>query len=149
MRKALLSVAALALAASVVAGMERPSQAPAAPASRIDARVRVPELDLSRLDRPADEGAKVDIFEDKGSNEKKTDNAQGKPARPTAPPLPFAYLGRMLEDGKLAVFLARGAESYSVKAGDTIGGEYRVDAVTDKEVTFTYLPLKTKQRLPL
>ena len=149
MRKALLSVAALALAASVVAGMERPSQAPAAPASRIDARVRVPELDLSKLDRPADEGAKVDIFENQDSNEKKTDNAQGKPAGPQAPPLPFAYLGRMLEDGKLAVFLARGAESYSVKAGDTIGGEYRVDAVTDKEVTFTYLPLKTKQRLPL
>lgn len=149
MRKALLSVAALALAASVVAGMERPSQAPAAPASRIDARVRVPELDLSKLDRPADEGAKVDIFENQDSNEKKTDTAQGKPARPQAPPLPFAYLGRMLEDGKLAVFLARGAESYSVKAGDTIGGEYRVDTVTDKEVTFTYLPLKTKQRLPL
>lgn len=150
MRKALLSIAALALAASVVAGMERPSQAPAAPASRIDARVRVPELDLSRLERPEQEGAKVDVFavpeEEKAA---KGAQSQGKPARPQAPPLPFAYLGRMLEDGKLAVFLARGAESYSVKAGDTIGGEYRVDAVTDKEVTFTYLPLKTKQRLPL
>jgi hypothetical protein len=149
MRKALLSIAALALAASVVAGMERPSQAPAAPASRIDARVRVPELDLSRLERPEEEGAKVDVFAVPVPQEEKSTQPQGKPARPQAPPLPFAYLGRMLEDGKLAVFLARGAESYSVKAGDTIGGEYRVDAVTDKEVTFTYLPLKTKQRLPL
>jgi hypothetical protein len=150
MRKALLSVAALTLAASVVVGMERPSQTPAAAASRIDARVRVPELDLSRLERPEQEGAKVDVFavpeEEKAV---KGTQSQGKPAKPQAPPLPFAYLGRMLEDGRLAVFLARGAESYSVKAGDTIGGEYRVDAVTDKEVTFTYLPLKTKQRLPL
>lgn len=147
MNKAVLTVAALALAASVVAGMERPAQAPAAPASRIDARVRLPELDLSKLERPEQEGAKVDVFA--VPKEEKNTQAQGKPARPQAPPLPFAYLGRMLEDGKLAVFLARGAESYSVKAGDTIGGEYRVDAVTDKEVTFTYLPLKTKQRLPL
>jgi Tfp pilus assembly protein PilP len=150
MRKALLSIAALALAASVVVGMEKPSQAPAAPASRIDARVRAPELDLSRLERPAQEEPKVDVFavpEEDAKN--RGTQSQGKPARPQAPPLPFAYLGRMLEDGKLAVFLARGAESYSVQAGDTIGGEYRVDTVTDKEVTFTYLPLKTKQRLPL
>lgn len=150
MKKLLVSVSVLGLAASVVVGMEKPSQAPAAPASRIDARVRLPELDLSKLERPEQEEAKVDVFavpEEDAKN--RGTQSQGKPARPEAPPLPFAYLGRMIEDGKLAVFLSRGAESYSVKPGDTIGGEYRVDAVTEKEVTFTYLPLKTKQRLPL
>ena len=67
--------------------MEKPAAPAVAPASRIDARVRLPELDLSKLERPADEGAKVDIFENQDSNEKKTDNAQGKPARPQAPPV--------------------------------------------------------------
>ncbi|HZM37283.1 MAG TPA: hypothetical protein VFC18_22690 [Burkholderiales bacterium] len=149
MRKALVSVAVLALVASVVVGVEKPSHPAAPPAARIDARVRAPELDLSRLERPAEEGATVDVFATPEVNDDGK-KAQGKKQEtPTAPPLPFAYLGKMLEDGKLAVFLSRGGESYSVKPGDTIGGEYRIDAVTDKEVTFTYLPLKTKQRLPL
>jgi hypothetical protein len=54
----------------------------------------------------------------------------------------------MIEDGKLAVFLARGDESLSVSAGQRIG-EYRVDRVTESEVVFIFLPLKTKQSLPL
>jgi hypothetical protein len=35
-----------------------------------------------------------------------------------------------------------------VSPGQRIG-EYRVDKVTEAEVVFTYLPLKTKQSLPL
>jgi hypothetical protein len=46
------------------------------------------------------------------------------------------------------VFLANGAESVTAKAGEQIG-DYRVDKVTESEVQFTYLPLKTKQSLPL
>jgi hypothetical protein len=150
MKKLLASVSVLGLVASVVVGMEKPSQVAPAAAARPDARVRLPEIDLSRLERPADEGAKVDVFASpRFTEEEKASNAQGKPGKPAAPPLPFAYIGKMLEDGRLAVFLSRGDESYSVRPGDTIGGEYRVDAVTDKEITFTYLPLKSKQRLPL
>lgn len=150
MKKLLVSVSVLGLVASVVLGMEKPSQVAPAPAARIDARVRLPEIDLAKLERPADEGAKVDVFASPSfSEEKQASNAQGKPARPGAPPLPFVVIGKMVEDGKLAVFLSRGDESYSVRPGDTIGGEYRVDAVTDKEITFTYLPMKSKQRLPL
>src|SRR5262249_36862240 len=70
------------------------------------------------------------------------------PAKPEAPPLPFRYLGKLIEDGKLSVFLANGGESLSVTAGARIG-DYRVDKVTKSEIQFTYLPLKTKQSLPL
>ena len=35
-----------------------------------------------------------------------------------------------------------------VAAGDRIG-DYRVESITDGEILFTYLPLKTKQSLPL
>jgi hypothetical protein len=74
-------------------------------------------------------------------------------AAPTAPPLPFRYVGKMIEDGRLEVFLARGEESYSVtagsKRGEKLGTEYRVDKVTENRVTFTYLPLKIQQTLEI
>jgi hypothetical protein len=70
------------------------------------------------------------------------------PAKPVAPPLPFRYVGKMLDGDKLAVFLVNGNESLAVAAGERIG-EYRVEKITDAEIVFTYLPLKTKQSLPL
>lgn len=156
-RKLFIALAAAGLVASVVAGREKPAADIVEPAARIgtpirdaDAtRIRAGEdLDLSKLERPADAGAKADLF---GNGDFSSGKSEGKPNRHEKagpPPLPFAYLGKLIEDGKLAVFLSRGGESLSVAQGDTIG-EYRVDAVSDTEITFTYLPLKAKQRLPL
>lgn len=153
-RKTLFILPAIALLASVVAGREKPSLPEAAgPAARIDTRI---ELDLSKLEGRADgrsssEGAKSDPFAQKSfaPPEPPARKRAAPPPKPSAPPLPFAYLGKVIEDGKLSVFLARGGENLTVSPGDTIGGEYRVEAVTDSEVRFTYLPLKTKQSLPL
>ena len=148
-RKLLIALAAAGLVASVVAGREKPAADIVEPVARIDTRIRAGEdLDLSKLERPADEGAKADLF---GNGDFSSGKALGKPDRHEKagpPPLPFAYLGKLIEDGKLAVFLSRGGESLSVAQGDTIG-EYRVDAVSETEITFTYLPLKAKQKLPL
>jgi hypothetical protein len=69
------------------------------------------------------------------------------PAAPVAPPLPYTYFGRMTEDGKLYVFLQRGERSYTVKAGDVLDQQYRVDEITSNAVTITYLPLKQRQVL--
>jgi len=148
-RKALAVLAAAGLVASVVAGREQPADVVVEPAARIDTRLRAGEgLDLSKLERPADEGAKADLFASQSFSSGQRNVAGTKPGKAGPPPLPFAYLGKLIEDGKLAVFLSRGGESLSVAQGDTIG-EYRVDAVTESEITFTYLPLKTKQKLPL
>jgi hypothetical protein len=70
-----------------------------------------------------------------------------KPAAPVAPPLPYTYFGRMTEDGKLYVFLQRGDRSYTVKAGDVLDQQYRVDNVTSNAVVITYLPLRERQVL--
>lgn len=148
-RKALVVLAAAGLLASVVAGREKPAADVVEPAARIDTRLRAGEdLDLSKLERPADEGAKADLFGNGSFNEGKAAGKAARAEKSGPPPLPFAYLGKLIEDGKLAVFLSRGGESLSVAQGDTIG-EYRVDAVTESEITFTYLPLKAKQKLPL
>jgi hypothetical protein len=46
-------------------------------------------------------------------------------------PLPFAYVGKVVRDGeRYAVIVRDGAVDF-VRAGDTIGGEYRVQSVAD------------------
>jgi len=136
-----LAVTLLALLASVVAGRERPSIA-------IVEAARAQVIDLSRLERAAPGAAPAaDPFAPKDFALRQAQQATA-PAKPEAPALPFRYLGKLIEDGKLSVFLANGAESVTAVAGERIG-DYRVDAVTETEVRFTYLPLKTKQSLPL
>ncbi len=70
-----------------------------------------------------------------------------KPPPPSAPPLLFKYLGKMTEGDETRVFLALAERNYVVKAGENIDNQYRVDAVTDHTITFTYLPLGAKQLL--
>jgi len=67
--------------------------------------------------------------------------------RPRWRTLPFTYLGKVVDGGKTSIFVARGDENYSLEPGQTIGGTYRVDRITDSDVTFTYLPMKTRQTL--
>jgi hypothetical protein len=154
LRRILGGVALVGALASVVAGRERPTLELKQP--RAAAPAAVAELELEKLARRADEAPQgeqsIDPFAPRSFSAPAAahagGNGNGKPAKPVAPPLPFRYLGKMLEDGKLSVFLANGEESLSVHAGQRIG-DYRVDKVTDAEVVFTYLPLKTKQSLPL
>jgi len=145
----LIVLGALALAASVVAGREKPALELAAPAERAPRAVAA--VDLAALERRAADAGGADLFAPRSfaPPAPRAKRAARAAARPAPPPLPFAYVGRMLEDGKLSVFLARGAESLSVSAGERIGEDYRVEAVSDTEITFVYLPLKIKQSLPL
>ena len=153
--RAAIPIAGLALIASVVAGRERPSvPAPVEPARQIDARVRASDdLDLDKLFRAEGDDARpvADPFARK--NFGPVQAAEAPAQAPAAPPLPFRYVGKMIEDGKLAVFLSRGEESYTVsqgrKQGQKIDAQYRVDKVSQTQVVFTYLPLKTKQTLDI
>lgn len=66
---------------------------------------------------------------------------------PVAPPLPYAYMGKMVDNGKLTVFLTREDRPYVVHAGDVLDSQYRVDAIRPPQIELTYLPLKQKQLL--
>jgi len=69
---------------------------------------------------------------------------------PTAPPLPFGYLGRMLEeDGHVVIYLTQGGHVYSVSQGDTINGSYRLDEVSSSRLALIYLPLDIRQTLTI
>ena len=151
LRRIFAALAVVGALASVVAGRERPTLQLPRPKHDSGRTAAVEGLDLDKLaargEAPSAGEKQVDPFAPRSFSPLVPASAATKEKR-TAPPLPFRYLGKMIEDGKLAVFLARGDESLSVKAGTRVG-EYRVDRITDREVVFTYLPLKTKQKLPL
>ena len=148
LKKTFAAVSVVGALASVVAGREAPSPVVEPAKPRIDTKLQVnADIDLAKLDARVDEGAKIDAFAPRNFSPVMPPQAAAAP-RNEAPQLPFRYLGKMVEDGKLSVFLANGDETVTVHAGQRIG-DYRVDKITEAEVRFTYLPLKTKQSLPL
>ena len=136
-KKVLALIAVVGALASVVAGREQPSYAPVRePAARIDTRLpEAGDLDIGRLQARADDGAKVDAFARRDFAPAAAAEAHAAVKR-EAPALPFRYLGKMLDKGKLAVFLTNGNESVIAKAGERIG-DYRIEMVTEAEVVFT------------
>jgi hypothetical protein len=66
---------------------------------------------------------------------------------PTAPALPFVFLGQIVEDGKPQVILAKGDRVVTVFVGDTIDKTYRLESLLSGVLTFVYLPLDARQTL--
>jgi hypothetical protein len=71
------------------------------------------------------------------------------PSSQTAPPLPFRYVGRLVQNGRSEVLVLRGNVLHSIAEGDEIDGEYRVERITGATIHFTYLPGSVKQNLDL
>ena len=151
-KNAAIVAAAVTVVAGVVAGRERPA---------MDLVLEKPKaaaddgIDLGKLRRPeaAEAGATVPQSDPFARNFGAPKPAQAaalaeKPAAPVAPPLPFRYFGRLTENGKTEVFVMRGDDLLTLVPGQTIG-DYRVDQVADAAISFTYLPMKTKQTLDL
>jgi len=154
-----LALAALAvtLVASVVSGREKPTAdiaAPAARAAKLAALGVAPsaaDLDLRALQRPRKEEVQaVDLFAADAPAAEARPGAKGyAPAVPAEPPLPFKYLGKVIDDGKLSVFLTSGSTHYSVQQGETVAKEYRVERITEAAITFTYLPTGRRKVLAI
>jgi hypothetical protein len=68
---------------------------------------------------------------------------------PVAPPLPFSFLGKKLENNAWEVYLGRGEETFIVREGQVLAGIYRVDKVVPPALVLTYLPLGQAQELPI
>jgi hypothetical protein len=77
--------------------------------------------------------------------------APPEPPPPSAPPLPFSYMGRLLEEPSQhpVYFLVRGDKLYTVAAGDLIEGTYRLEGVESGQLALTYLPLNVRQLMPM
>lgn len=66
---------------------------------------------------------------------------------PQPPAFPYVFVGRLLAEEKDAVFLSRNNQIYSVAAGDTLDGIYRIERVGGNELEITYLPDRRKLTL--
>ncbi len=146
-KKVLAGITVVSALASVVAGHEAPTRvvAPAPNTPKVDTRL---DIDLTKLESRAGGEAKADPFAPRSFGSSAAPQTNGPVARKEAPQLPFRYIGKMIDNGKLAVFLQKGDESFSVMEGERVG-DYRIDSISENEIRFTYLPMKTKQTLPL
>jgi hypothetical protein len=70
------------------------------------------------------------------------------PPLPTAPPLPFSYMGTFKPDGAPPVFfLTRGDRVYDVHVGDTLDNIYSIDGFNGSQLLLTYKPLNIQQQM--
>lgn len=147
-----VGVAVLAALVSLVSGREKPQLHAALDPQRALPAARAGEsLDPDKLKRQAKDDAVNDLFPAPplgAPGNAHRAQAEG-PTAPVVPPLPFRYLGKAVEADKTSVFVARGEEHYAVVAGDRIGRDYRVERISEKAVTFTYLPSRARQTLAL
>lgn len=125
-------------------GRDAAADAPAAAPSglrldRLDAR----QLELAEGTDPAAPGASRPVlFDSVAWQAPVAKAAPPAPApKPVAPPFPYAYLGGLTEDGIRTAFLTQGERVIAVKLGDTVDAAYRIDQMTEKQMTLTYLPL--------
>ncbi|WP_410209736.1 hypothetical protein [Aquirhabdus sp.] len=72
-----------------------------------------------------------------------------QPQRPTAPTPQFTYLGRIIKDNQLSIFLEASAGPIVVKLGDVIDGDWRVDKITSNSIDLYYLPLHETRQLAI
>ena len=147
--RAALAVIVLALLATVVSGREKPDlSGDAAPArAPIQGAAVEPALELepARLKRPRTDQAVADLFASPAPAPQ-----AGQPApQATAPALPFQYVAKIIDGGNTTVYVMHGEDHYGVKPGLVIDRIYKVEKVTETAVTFTFLPLGTRQVLSL
>jgi hypothetical protein len=73
------------------------------------------------------------------------------PPPPTAPPVPFSYMGKLVEEPsqRPVFFLVKGDRLYTVAEGELIDDTYRLEGVASGQLAVTYLPLNVRQFIPL
>lgn len=145
-KRALLVVVTLAAVAGVVTGREKPAIEvfENKPAQNVQPAA---DIDLAKLARAESSLPQIDPFAQRSFAA--AEPKQAAEGKPPVPPLPFQYIGKVTENGKQEVYVMRGDELLAVASGQKIGNDYRVDKITGKSITFTYLPLKTRQTLDL
>lgn len=76
-------------------------------------------------------------------------NVAVAPTPPSAPPLPFAYLGRLETGDARQVFVTQGERNLILHEGDTLDSTYRVEKFSESGVTFLHMPTGIRQDLPI
>jgi hypothetical protein len=107
----------------------------------------LPQLKLDRLAQLSPREAVRDAFEERSWGPPPPKPAPPPP--PVAPPLPFKYMGKIMDGGDIVVFLVKQDSNYTVRSGDKIDSNYQVEEIKPGVMTFNYLPLGQKQTLAI
>lgn len=67
-----------------------------------------------------------------------------QPAQPVMPANPYIYVGKLIEDGEMRVFLTNGQKNYVVKTGDTLEDTWQVKSIESTEMILVNLPTQTQ-----
>lgn len=146
----ILAVVALAMTAfasardSAAVKSAQPAAKPARAPGAVSAG-REANLDLTRLNRKKPSAGSVDLFSSRSVYP--ASPRQPQPAAPATPPLPFRFMGRLVDGDSVTLFLAIGNQDYSVNLNDVLNDTYRLDQINADNAVFTYLPLDTRQTL--
>ena len=117
----------------------------ATPADRAPRVTTVERVRFERLDERTSAAIEVaDLF---AARSWKPEPAAAAQQPPSAPPLPFTYLGRLHSTGTDTAFVAMGDRNLVVRPGDLIQDTYRVERVASSAVTFRHLPTGAQQTL--
>lgn len=171
-RNGLLAALGLVVVGSIVVGDENKrkeehvvSQRAATP--QMKALPQAEELDLSPLRRAKPEGPIADPFAPRSARKEipativspsvgasapsvvEVAPPPPPPPPPAAPPLPFRYLGKVVNDGNTSVYVVSGDKDHAAAPGSVIDGAYRVEALSETAIVFTYLPLGLQQTLSI
>jgi hypothetical protein len=71
------------------------------------------------------------------------------PAAPMPPPMPYRIAGQVVHDGTARVVLARDDRVLTVREGEMLDDNYRVESIKADGVTLVYLPLGVREQLPV
>lgn len=119
-------------------------------ASAADSTYAPITLDLRRLHSRDLPGTEIDPFRAKTWFVPPPPPPPEPPPKPTAPPLPFQFVGQTEEvGGKPAIYLANGNEFYTVSVGDKFAGSYQLERIDRGALVIRYLPLSIIQSLPI
>jgi len=66
-----------------------------------------------------------------------------------APALPFTYVGKLVENNTVKVFLLEDQRLHIVKKGEKIGENYQLKNVSDQQISWLYLPLNITQKMSI
>jgi len=159
-RGAAAAIVALGLLASVVTGRETPpapEPAPPTPKATAEVPVVAEDLDMMKIVRQRRDGAVPDLFSTPAPAPIAPPAPAAEPAPvkseppppPTAPALPFSYLGRLQNGERIIIYLLKNQDMLLAETGSTLESDYRVEGISDTAVTFLYLPLGTRQVLSI
>ena len=70
------------------------------------------------------------------------------PPAPVAPPFPYTIAGSLTDSSGVTLVFTNQRQDFVVRVGEILERTYRVDAVDERSVRLTYLPMGLTQRVP-